>query len=273
MALNVYIPKQCSSLLRLGMSLLHREDAGNSFIAEGVTQGWGAVEEQRKELCGMSASCCIPKFSARPYGRVYLHNWLNCFSPTRIHPFTDASCLLSGHVPTSPAGKLRVSVFRWQLLMPSASIPCPLRGSSTSGFSPVVHSVQVGGRSRSVRAPSPARDTARPTPCSMGTCRPFTELIFLMTSHMHVFISSSSIPMILWSLCWTLATAKNSEELQSLLRLPAHPTAAVVAVRRDGDRLGQINAAPSTPGPGLKPEPVQKVVKRPKPPCNPQSKL
>lgn len=66
----------------------------HSFIAEGVTKGLGAVEEQRKELCGMSASCCIPKFSARPYGRVYLHNWLNCFSPTHIHPFTDASCLL-----------------------------------------------------------------------------------------------------------------------------------------------------------------------------------
>lgn len=49
MALNVYITKQRSSLLQLSMSLSPQGRCRNSFIAEGVTQGWGAVQEQLKE--------------------------------------------------------------------------------------------------------------------------------------------------------------------------------------------------------------------------------
>lgn len=258
----------------------------HSFIAEGVTKGLGAVEEQRKELCGMSASCCIPKFSARPYGRVYLHNWLNCFSPTHIHPFTDASCLLSGHVPALPAGKLRVSVFRWQLLMPSDSIPCPLGGSSTSGFSPVVHSLQVGERSRSVRAPTTARDSALcASTAAYSLLHGDLQAIYWVDFpydlpharlHFQFFHTNDSVVSMLYS--------RDSEEQRGVPAspLPHCPLRQLLSslcwarfgdVRRDSERLGQNQRSPQHPRPGLKPEPVQKVVKRAKTPCNPQSKL
>lgn len=180
--------------------LLCREDAGNSFIAQGVTQGWGAVEEQLKELCGMSVSCCIPKFSARSYRRVYLHNWLSCFSPTHIHPLTDSSCLLSG--PCSRTACWKTVCLGFSVAGDNdirQHFPVLSEAAALRGF---LWPCSLSTGSRTVRAPSIAvcRGWAlpqRPPPSSTGACRPSTELIFLMTSHAHVFLSSSSMPMIL----------------------------------------------------------------------------
>lgn len=152
----------------------------------------------------MSASCCLPKFSARSYGRVYLHNWLLfTHSHTSSHRFQLSAfrpvfphCLPENCLDFLVAGDNAIRQY----------FPVLSEAAALRAFPLAMLTLQVGGKSR--QCPCPLHGSGnntlcqgaspqRPTPSSMGTCRPFTELIFLMTSYMHVFISSSSMAMTL----------------------------------------------------------------------------
>lgn len=105
----------------------------------------------------MSASCCIPKFSARSYERVYLHNWLLfTHSHTSSHRFQLSAlrsvfphCLLENCLGFSVAGDSAILT----------ALPCPHGGSSPWGFSLAVLTPRWAGGAASARAPSTGRGT------------------------------------------------------------------------------------------------------------------